>query len=62
MLRQNRYDNCYATSNTTMVDSDSDEAKSSARFEKMAASLDAVDRDIAYYICQWGIGTDVGEW
>ncbi|KAH6880053.1 glycoside hydrolase superfamily [Thelonectria olida] len=57
-----KYDNCYATSNTTMVDSDSDEAKSSARFEKMAASLDSVDRDIAYYICQWGLGTDVGEW
>ena len=28
----------------------------------MAAILDSLDRDIAYYICQWGIGYDVGEW
>lgn len=28
----------------------------------MAAELDAVDRDIQYYVCQWGIGTDVGTW
>ncbi|KAH6984492.1 glycoside hydrolase superfamily [Ilyonectria sp. MPI-CAGE-AT-0026] len=57
-----KYDNCYSTSSTVMVDSDSAEAQSPARFQKMAASLDQVDRDIAYYICQWGIGYDVGEW
>jgi len=28
----------------------------------MAAELDDVDRDIQYYICQWGIGQDVGAW
>ncbi|KAH7159552.1 glycoside hydrolase superfamily [Dactylonectria estremocensis] len=57
-----KYDNCYSTSTTEMVDSSSDEAQSPARFQKMAASLDLVERDIAYYICQWGIGYDVGEW
>lgn len=57
-----KYDNCYATSNTTMVDSSSAEAQSPARFQHMAAELDAVERDIKYYLCQWGIGTDVGEW
>ncbi|KAH7143555.1 glycoside hydrolase superfamily [Dactylonectria macrodidyma] len=57
-----KYDNCYPTSKTVMVDSTSDEAQSPARFQKMAASLDQVERDIEYYICQWGIGKDVGEW
>ncbi|RAR02868.1 carbohydrate-binding module family 35 protein [Stemphylium lycopersici] len=57
-----KYDNCYSTSNTTMVDSSSAEAQSPARFQHMAAELDAVDRDIQYFVCQWGIGTDVGEW
>ncbi|KPM44124.1 putative alpha-galactosidase D [Neonectria ditissima] len=57
-----KYDNCYATSTTEMVDADSEEAQSPSRFRKMAASLDLVNRDIAYYICQWGIGYDVGEW
>lgn len=57
-----RYDNCYSTSNTTMVDSSSAESQSPARFQHMAAELDAVDRDIQYYVCQWGIGTDVGDW
>ena len=61
-LTRDRYDNCYSTSNTTMVDSSSAEAQSPARFQHMAAELDAVDRDIQYYVCQWGIGTDVGEW
>ncbi|KAH9876410.1 hypothetical protein J1614_003541 [Plenodomus biglobosus] len=45
-----------------MVDSSSAEAQSPARFQHMAAELDAVERDIKYYLCQWGIGTDVGEW
>ncbi|CAO2658395.1 Nn.00g061180.m01.CDS01 [Neocucurbitaria sp. VM-36] len=57
-----KYDNCYATSNTTMVDSNSTEAQSPARFQHMAAELDTVDRDIQYFVCQWGIGTDVGKW
>lgn len=57
-----KYDNCYATSNTTMVDSSSAESQSPARFQHMGAELDAVDRDIEYYICQWGIGLDVGKW
>lgn len=45
-----------------MVDSSSAESQSPARFQHMAAELDAVDRDIQYYICQWGIGVDTGEW
>ncbi|KAH7397159.1 glycoside hydrolase superfamily [Pyrenochaeta sp. MPI-SDFR-AT-0127] len=57
-----KYDNCYATSKTVMVDSSSAEAQSPARFQHMAAELDAVNRDIQYFLCQWGIGTDVGDW
>jgi hypothetical protein len=45
-----------------MVDSSSAESQSPARFQHMAAELDSVDRDIHYYVCQWGIGTDVGLW
>lgn len=62
MLTEHRYDNCYSTSNTTMVDSSSAESQSPARFHHMAAELDAVDRDIQYFVCQWGIGTNTGEW
>jgi hypothetical protein len=62
ILIRSRYDNCYATSNTTMVDSSSAESQSPARFQHMAAELDMVDRDLEYYVCQWGIGHDVGEW
>ncbi|KAF3006902.1 hypothetical protein E8E13_011148 [Curvularia kusanoi] len=57
-----KYDNCYSTSSITMVDSSSAESQSPARFQHMAAELDAVDRDIQYFVCQWGIGTDTGEW
>ena len=57
-----KYDNCYATSRTTMVDADSEEAQSSGRFEKMAELLRGTGRDIAYWICQWGIGSDVPQW
>ncbi|KAF2824686.1 glycoside hydrolase [Ophiobolus disseminans] len=57
-----KYDNCYSTSKTTMVDSSSAESQSPARFQHMAAELEAVDREIQYYVCQWGIGTDVGTW
>lgn len=45
-----------------MVDSSSEEAQSPERFQKMAGLLEAVDRDIAYFICQWGIGVNVPEW
>jgi hypothetical protein len=57
-----RYDNCFSTSNVTMVDNDSEEAQSPARFQKMAASLDAQSRDFQFFICQWGIGENVGDW
>ncbi|KAH7402240.1 glycoside hydrolase superfamily [Phaeosphaeria sp. MPI-PUGE-AT-0046c] len=57
-----KYDNCYSTSNTTMVDSSSAESQSPARFQHMATELEAVDRDIEYFVCQWGIGQDVGTW
>jgi hypothetical protein len=62
LLTISRYDNCYSTSKTNMVDSSSAESQSPARFQHMAAELDAVDRDIQYYVCQWGIGQDVGTW
>jgi len=45
-----------------MVDSSSEEAQSAARFQHMARVLDSVDHDIQYFVCQWGIGTDVGAW
>ena len=45
-----------------MVDSSSAESQSPARFQRMATVLDSVDRDIQYFVCQWGIGTDVGSW
>jgi hypothetical protein len=45
-----------------MVDSSSAESQSPARFQHMAVELDLVDRDIQYYVCQWGIGHDVGSW
>ncbi|CAG9940255.1 unnamed protein product [Clonostachys rosea f. rosea IK726] len=57
-----KYDNCYSTSRDVMVDVDSDESKSPARFIKMAAALDETDRDIKYFLCQWGIGEDVPQW
>ena len=45
-----------------MVDSSSAESKSPTRFQKMASSLEKVDRPFQYFICQWGIGENVGEW
>ncbi|KIL93968.1 hypothetical protein FAVG1_02530 [Fusarium avenaceum] len=57
-----KYDNCYATSKTEMVDADSAEAKSPDRFVKMAAAINETDRDIQYFLCQWGIGEDVPQW
>jgi len=57
-----KYDNCFAVSPNTAVDYQSPVAISPTRHQKMAAVLDSVDRDIAYFICQWGIGTKLGEW
>ncbi|KAJ4252399.1 hypothetical protein NW762_010997 [Fusarium torreyae] len=57
-----KYDNCYATSKTEMVDADSAEAKSPDRFVKMAAAINETNRDIQYFLCQWGIGEDVPQW
>lgn len=45
-----------------MVDADSAEAKSPNRFIKMAAAINETDRDIKYFLCQWGIGEDVPQW
>ncbi|KAM5349659.1 hypothetical protein ACJ41O_006164 [Fusarium nematophilum] len=57
-----KYDNCYATSRTQMVDSESAEAQSPDRFIKMAAALNETNRDIKYFLCQWGIGQNVPDW
>lgn len=57
-----KYDNCYSTSTTTMVDSSSAESQSPARFQHMVTELQAVKRDMRYYVCHWGIGVDVGSW
>jgi hypothetical protein len=34
------------------------ESQSAARFQHMAAEMDAVDRDIRYYVSQWEILVD----
>ncbi|KAI1413549.1 carbohydrate-binding module family 35 protein [Hypoxylon sp. FL1857] len=57
-----KYDNCYSSSKTVMADYVSPASTSPERHEKMASVLKGVDRDIAYFICQWGIGEDLGEW
>jgi alpha-galactosidase len=57
-----KYDNCYPISPDVMVDYTSPVAISPVRHQKMAAELDEVDRDFSYWVCQWGIGYDVGEW
>ncbi|KAI1458256.1 carbohydrate-binding module family 35 protein [Annulohypoxylon moriforme] len=57
-----KYDNCFASSKTVAADYTSAVSTSPARHEKMAAVLDDVNRDIAYFICQWGVGQDLGEW
>lgn len=45
-----------------MVDYHSEEAISPTRFQKMADVLESLDRDIAYFVCQWGVGYDLGTW
>ncbi|KAI1389682.1 carbohydrate-binding module family 35 protein [Hypoxylon trugodes] len=57
-----KYDNCYSSSKTQMADYVSPASTSPERHEKMAFVLNGVDRDIAYFICQWGIGEDLGDW
>ncbi|KAI1101536.1 carbohydrate-binding module family 35 protein [Jackrogersella minutella] len=57
-----KYDNCYSSSRTVQADYTSEVSTSPVRHEKMAALLDGVDREMAYFICQWGIGEDLGEW
>ncbi|KAH9904211.1 glycoside hydrolase superfamily [Xylariomycetidae sp. FL2044] len=57
-----KYDNCYAGSRDNMADYTSAESTSPKRHQKMAAVLDALDHEIAYFICQWGVGTNLGEW
>ncbi|KAI2620065.1 carbohydrate-binding module family 35 protein [Hypoxylon sp. NC1633] len=57
-----KYDNCYSSSTEVMADYVSPASTSPERHEKMASVLDGVGRDIAYFICQWGIGEDLGKW
>ena len=57
-----RYDNCYPINGSTMVDYESAEAVAPTRFQKMAGVLESLERDMAYFVCQWGVGVDVGEW
>lgn len=45
-----------------MVDYHDPEYGSPERFRDMADEIDGVDRDILYQVCQWGCGTDLGEW
>jgi alpha-galactosidase len=45
-----------------MVDYNSEGTGSPARFQTMARSLDAADRDIVFQVCQWGVGQDIGIW
>ncbi|KAB5576295.1 alpha-galactosidase [Coniochaeta sp. 2T2.1] len=57
-----KYDNCYSTSNTTMVDYTSEGTGSPTRFQTMASAIDAASRDIVFQVCQWGVGQNIGTW
>ncbi|KAK8053648.1 glycoside hydrolase [Apiospora saccharicola] len=57
-----KYDNCYPINGSTMVDYQSEEAIAPTRFQKMAGVLESLERNMAYFVCQWGVGYDVGEW
>ena len=57
-----KYDNCYSTSKTNMVDYSSAEAGSPKRFVAMASALNSTSRDIIYQVCQWGTGQDLAQW
>ena len=45
-----------------MVDYTGAEWVSPDRFQAMANALATVDRPIQYYVCQWGVGTNVAKW
>lgn len=45
-----------------MIDYYGDIAISPSRFQTMGDSIDKVNRDIKYYLCQWGVGSNVGVW
>ena len=45
-----------------MVDYYGDDWTSPTRFQTMAKAINAVDRPMEYYVCQWGVGTDIGRW
>ena len=45
-----------------MVEIDSPESRSPDRFIKMGEALNEAERDIKYFLCQWGVGEDVPEW
>lgn len=62
LTRHHRYDNCFANSTTLMVDYYGDDWTSPTRFQTMAKAIDAVNRPMEYYVCQWGVGTDIGRW
>ncbi|KAG9252822.1 glycoside hydrolase superfamily [Emericellopsis atlantica] len=57
-----KYDNCYSTSPTEMVDVTSPESQSPDRFITMEKALNQTDRDMQYFLCQWGIGQNVPDW
>ncbi|KAM7210946.1 glycoside hydrolase [Rhypophila decipiens] len=57
-----KYDNCYSTSKTNMVDYNSAETGSPRRFVNMFSALNSTSRDIIYQVCQWGCGQDLGQW
>ncbi|KAM7205928.1 glycoside hydrolase [Rhypophila sp. PSN 637] len=57
-----KYDNCYSTSKTNMVDYNSAETGSPRRFVNMSSALNSTSRDIIYQVCQWGCGQDLGQW
>ncbi|KAI2635164.1 hypothetical protein GGS21DRAFT_96854 [Xylaria nigripes] len=54
--------NCVARSPDVEVDYEFSEATSPTRHQKMANALTSVNRDMSYFICQWGMGTKLGEW
>lgn len=40
----------------------SDAGESVSHYQTMASALQATDRSIVFQICQWGVGTDIGNW
>lgn len=56
-----RYDNCWVDPDI-QADYEGAESLSPERHIKMASILDDLDHDIAYYVCQWGVGENLAEW